>query len=115
MITLWAAACRTASPVPDLGDLYNQIARYHDQNTNAVIVIPGILGSKLTDPSTGQTVWGAFGGGAANPRKPDGARLIALPMEEGTPLRGLHDNVVPDGVLDKVRVKMVGLPFGLEA
>ena len=115
VVALWAAACRTASPVPDLSSLYGQIARYHDETTNPVIVIPGILGSKLTDPASGRTVWGAFGGGAANPQKPDGARLFALPMGEGEPLRELRDEVVADGVLDKIHVKMGFLPFQLKA
>ncbi len=74
MVALGAAACRTTSPAPDLSGLYGQVARYHDETTNPVIVIPGILGSKLIDPASGRTVWGAFGGGAANPQKSDGAR-----------------------------------------
>ena len=28
---------------------------------NPVILIPGLLGSKLIDPQTGHTVWGKFG------------------------------------------------------
>ena len=115
MVALGAVACRTTSPAPDLSGLYDQVARYHDETTNPVIVIPGILGSKLIDPASGRTVWGAFGGGAANPQKPDGARLVALPMREGEPLRELRDEVVPDGVLDKVHVKIAGLPFQLKA
>ena len=108
-------ACRTSNPVPDLGGLYDQAARHHHEFRNPAIIIPGILGSRLTDPASGRTVWGAFGGGAANPQKPDGALLASLPMREGVALGELRDGVVPDGVLDRIKVKMAGLPFQLKA
>jgi len=47
---------------------------------NPVVVIPGLLGTRLVDPDTGQVVWGAFGGGAASPKTPEGMRLLALPL-----------------------------------
>lgn len=93
---LWLVACASSSPIPDLGGLYNDLARYHGAERNPIIVIPGILGTKLIDPDTGQIVWGAFGGGAANPQRPEGARLLALPMREGAELEELGDTVIPD-------------------
>ena len=44
-------------------------------------------------------VWGAFGGGFADPSTPKGARLAALPMDEGTPLYHLRDAVETDAAL----------------
>ena len=114
-LTLLVTACASTAPAPDLGSLYNHAAQFHHEERNPVIVIPGVLGSKLIDPTTGQIVWGAFGGGAANPKRPEDARLIALPMAEGVPLSELKDVVVPDGVLDRLEVKMAGLPFSLKA
>lgn len=108
-------ACGSTAKVPDLGDLYNEVARYHDQQRNPIVVIPGLLGSKLVDPATGQVVWGAFGGGATNPQKPDGARLFALPMAEGRAIPELLDDVETDGVLEKISVKLAGLPIQLQA
>ena len=108
-------ACKTSHPVPDLGSIYDQAAKHHHEFRNPAIVIPGILGTRLTDPVSGRTVWGAFGGGAANPQKPDGALLAALPMREGATFDELRDDVVPDGVLDKLQVRMAGLPFQLKA
>lgn len=98
------------SPAPDLGGLYTRAAQAGDVTRNPVIVIPGILGSKLQDRESGRVVWGAFIGTYADPRRPDGARLVALPMGEGRPLRELRDGVEPAGVLDRVRVGILGLP-----
>ena len=98
---------------PDLRGLYNRSAQIHGMERNPVIVIPGTLGSKLVQSETEKVVWGAFGGGAANPQKPDGARLVALPMREGAALHELSDDVYPAGVLDRVKVKLFGMPLKL--
>ena len=80
-----------------------------------MIVIPGILGSRLVHEDSGTTVWGAFGGGFADPRTDDGARLVALPMQQGVPLSQLRDDVVPDQVLDRLQVNLLGMPLELGA
>lgn len=107
--------CNHGIPMPDLGDRYNRTAMYHGPDRNPVIVIPGILGSKLNHPPTGTRVWGAFEGGAADPGTAEGARLIALPMAPGKSLAELTDEVRPDGALDTVRLSVFGLPLELEA
>ncbi len=78
-------------------------------------MIPGILGSKLVDGETGRIVWGAFQPGYADPRTDSGARLVSLPLREGAPLRDLQDSVQPAGVLDRIRVNVLGLPVELNA
>jgi len=100
---------------PDLGGIYTQAAMRSHVEGNPVIVIPGILGSKLRDSETGQLVWGAFDGGEADPETPEGARLIAIPMKEGVPIDELTDSVRSDGALDRVKVKLFGLPLQLNA
>jgi hypothetical protein len=107
--------CTQPIPLPDLGDRYNRAAQYHGPDRNPVIVIPGILGSNLVDTDTGTQVWGAFEGGAADPGRAEGARLIALPMQIGVPLRELTDGVEPDGALETIRLSLFGLPFQVEA
>ena len=99
---------------PDLGGIYDRAAQYQHVERNPVIVIPGLMGSNLVDEA-GSVVWGTFIRKNANPRKPEGARLVALPMGEGASLHELTDAVWPNGVLDRVKVNFLGLPFQLGA
>ena len=75
------AAC-SRTPDADLALLYNPAAQHHGPDRNPIIVIPGLLGSRLRDPASGRIVWGAFDGNAADPGTADGARLVALPFTE---------------------------------
>ena len=100
---------------PNLGDLYNRAAQDHGVERNPVIVIPGLTGSRLFDSASGRVVWGAFAGDYAKPDRPADARLIALPMREGVRLAELQDDVVSDGVLDRLKVKLLGIPINLQA
>lgn len=107
--------CSPRPAAPDLDGLYSRAAAFEYPERNPVIVIPGILGSKLVDDATGTIAWGAFGGGAADPETPEGARLVALPMREGEPLASLTDGVRPAGALDRVKIDVLGLPLELTA
>jgi pimeloyl-ACP methyl ester carboxylesterase len=100
---------------PDLGNLYNELAQREDPHRNPIIVIPGILGSKLVDQDSGDIAWGAFGLGQVDPNTPKGARLVALPMAPGQPLRELHDNVQSAGALDRINFNFLGFPLQLDA
>lgn len=77
-------------------------ATSHDQRVNPIIVIPGIMGSKLIDESSGKMVWGSYGSGAIRHSSPDGMRTMSIPMSPGTPLVGLTDSVDQDGTLDRL-------------
>ena len=116
-ILLLAIGCRSVQIVnePDLARIYNDQAQSSALDRNPVIVIPGLTGSKLVDGESGRLVWGAFAGDYARPDKPEDARLIALPMREGVPLRELRDAVEPAGVLDRLRVSVLGIPINLQA
>ena len=109
------SACTTTEPVPDLGSIYNELAMHEDPHRNPVIVIPGLLGSKLVDQDTGDRVWGTFGLGQVDPNTATGARQFALPMGKGKNLKELHDNVISDGALDRVVVNFLGIPLELNA
>ncbi len=116
LVSAWlTAGCTSAVRGPELGGLYNRAAQEHGPDRAPVIVIPGILGSKLIDQPSGRIVWGAFADGYANPNRPDGARLLALPMAEGKTLAELTDQTVPDGALDRLKVSLLGLPVQLNA
>jgi len=104
-----------ASPPRSLNDIYVQSAQHHGPERNPVIVIPGILGSVLVEEATQRTVWGAFKRRTADPRTSDGVRLLALPIAADTPLDELRDGVVPDGVLDEVKLNLLGIPVAIRA
>ncbi len=111
---LSGAGCFMRPPTTELALIYNRSARDHGPRRNPIIVIPGILGSKLWDRPTDTAVWGAFEPGAANPQDPVGARQIALPIGDA-PLTELRDEVEANGVLDRVRVRMIGVPLEVQA
>lgn len=99
----------------DIGALYDRSAQSSELERNPVIVIPGVLGSKLGQRETERIVWGAFSRGYADPGTDDGARLVAIPMQEGVPLGELTDDVIPTGVLDTVQLDVLSLPVMLSA
>jgi pimeloyl-ACP methyl ester carboxylesterase len=114
-LIFFISACSSGVKSPDLGTLYNELARHEDPHRNPVIVIPGLLGSKLVDKDTNEMVWGTFGFGQVDPNTPTGARQFSLPMGKGKKLKDLRDNVKPDGALDRVVVNFLGLPLELNA
>jgi len=115
LVWIFLPACGSMYHIPDLGNLYNEQAQREDPHRNPIIVIPGLLGSKLVDQDSGKTVWGAFGLGQVNPNTPQGARLFGLPMAPGKKLKELQDNVKPAGALDRVIFNFLGFPLELNA
>jgi len=60
-------------------------------------------------------VWGAFTGKHADPGTARGARLAALPMQEGASLSSLQDSVRPNGAPGEIETSVLGLPVTLDA
>ncbi len=112
-VCLLLAAC--ASQPRELNAIYARSAQYHGPERNPIIVIPGILGSVLVEDETDRTVWGAFKRKTADPRTEEGTRLLALPIAAETPLSELRDGVRPDGVLDEIRLNLLGIPVAIRA
>jgi len=120
-------ACSTSSAQKvRIKDIYQQSAQYHLPDRNPIIVIPGILGSRLVDDDSGQTVWGAFRANFADPKTREGARLIALSIDTISEDAGAeyaehsHDkrkfgSVRPDGVLEDLQLNLVGFPISIQA
>ncbi len=110
---LLLTGCQThKAKMADLASIYDHAAQGIGPDRTPVVVIPGILGSKLVD-GDGTKVWGSFTFGAADPDFPIGARRLAIPMEMGVPLSQLRDEVYAQDVLDSVTVD-VGLLRGFE-
>ncbi|MCZ6727043.1 MAG: hypothetical protein O7A98_06755, partial [Acidobacteria bacterium] len=115
LLLLTGCATELLPKRPDIGQLYSRNAQSYGPDRNPVIVIPGFTGSKLVDPATGRVVWGTFAGDYAKPKRPADARLIALPMREGAALRELRDDVRSAGVLDRIKVTVLGISINLRA
>ena len=106
---------RTPMGRPDLSSIYRRASQLDDRQRNPIIVIPGILGSKLVVDDGRRVVWGEFGGNGIDPATGDGARLLALPIGEGKPLEELTDEVRVEGPLDALNVRVFGVPFQISA
>ncbi|MCP3958636.1 MAG: hypothetical protein GY719_12355 [bacterium] len=100
-LALLVTGCLATLVPPDFEDVYDPAAADHHPERNPVIVIPGFLGTRLVDAASETVVWGAVGGGYADPSTPEGARLVALSMRPEVP----SPQVVPDGVLDSFRIR----------
>lgn len=110
-VALLSSACTSKLSPPDLGSLYSKSAQYHGLERNPIIVIPGVLGSRLENSETGSTVWGAYTGKYANPKTEEGLKQLALPMEIGAELKDLKDKVKSTAVLDRIQVNLLGVPL----
>ncbi|MFK7743401.1 MAG: hypothetical protein AB8H80_24000 [Planctomycetota bacterium] len=81
LLALVMASCSSPRDhLPAVRDLYQKAAARHLRNP--VIVVHGILGSRLQERESGRTVWGAFTSDATDPNTPSGARALALPFED---------------------------------
>ncbi len=96
---------------PDLAELYQ--ASVENQDRNPVIVIPGLMGSRLVNRDTGQVVWGAFTRKAARLKKPEGMRQIMLDVWDVPDDFGpedvphLEDRLVATGPISRIKVNAV--------
>lgn len=104
-------SCSHRPAAPELGAIYNASARQSHVDRNPIIVIPGILGSKLVETADGQIVWGRFGNGAIDHSSVEGMRSLALPVSaSGWP----RDGVKAEGVLSELELAW-GLNFRFKA
>ncbi len=112
VVVLLLEGCKTGpTHRANLKKIYDKSAQYHKPDRNPIIVIPGILGSRLVDENSGTTVWGAFRRDYADPNTVDGSRLIALPFDAAS---SLASQVRPDGVLDSLELDFVGFPIRVQ-
>jgi len=107
------SACASTPKTADLKQIYDKSAQYHLPDRNPVIVIPGILGSRLVDDKTGKVVWGAFRAEYADPKTPEGVQLISLPLDPDN--RDKADFVHSDGVLEDLELSLAGFPIKIQA
>ncbi len=100
---------------PQLGRIYSRAAQSNDGHRNPIIVIPGMLGSKLVDPDSKHVAWGAFRIAALKKFRGEDAHLVALPMGFREPLSELRDNKIASGILDDFEIRILGIPVEVHA
>jgi hypothetical protein len=106
----------STAATPDLRDLYGQAARQNARTRNPVIVIPGVMGSRLIVPGRTIPIWGGDKrSDFVDHHDPIQARLFAHEMEMGTPLHLLTDDVEPDGSIYRLRAHRFGLSVQVKA
>ncbi len=110
-----ACGCVMGRPGASLAANFDSLAQRPDHERNPVIVIPGVLGSRLVDDATGKTVWGKYDGIRLLRRQADDLAAVALPMRQGASLSSLRDTVRSDGTLAYFELKVFGIPFELQA
>jgi len=113
LLLIGLTACTSSYKAPDLGGLYNSLVQNESPYRNPVVVIPGLMGSRLVEAQSHNVVWGAFGSGSVNPNSVHGAQLIGLPMAKGGKLNQLKDDIIPAGALDRAIISLFGYPLEL--
>jgi len=113
LITVFLAvvSCQPAYKSPDLAGLYNNLVQNENPYRNPVILIPGLLGSKLIDRQSQKMVWGHFGFEPYVANSGSSKKRIALPMQVGKPLSELTVDIVPAGALDRIIFNFLGYPL----
>jgi len=123
LILMLGACSSSLKQKVNLRNIYQQSAQYHLPDRNPIIVIPGILGSRLVDEQSGKTVWGAFRANYTNPNTRHGTQLIALSLDalgDDHAKEHGHDTrqfgyVRPNGVLENLELNLAGFPITIQA
>jgi len=100
--------------MPELGEIYTASAQYENATRNPVIVVPGMMGSKLQHGETGRILWGVFNNKSIDPDVADDVRLLCCPID-GSHLDEFDDGVVAPGVIDTLEIEIAGLSLSHQA
>lgn len=93
VVSIVSSACISARRTPNLENIF-ATARSRS-GKRPVIVIPGILGSELINPKTGETVW------------PSAFRTSQEGLPISPDLASNHDDLVPGKIIETVRLARV--------
>jgi pimeloyl-ACP methyl ester carboxylesterase len=98
-----------------IGPIEKKSMEYQGPLRNPIIVVHGFLGANLVNARTGVNVWGEFKGQDVLNLSEERMRSLALPMRPGVGLNDLSDDVLPDGLLDTVKVKFFNFTYKQQA
>ncbi len=94
-----------------IGPIEKMEIAYQGIYRNPIIIVHGFLGSNMIDKKTKQNLWGEFKGMDGFIISNEKMRALAIPMKIGKPLSELDDDTVPNGMLDTVTVRIMGVSF----
>jgi len=101
--------CGGIPKLPDVQSLYRYTSDIDPTLRRPLITMPGALGSRLRQGKDGPYLWGGPNRLSADPDSAEDARLIALPIGEGSePLSSLTDGVRTNGVLRQAHISVLG-------
>ena len=100
--------------MPQMSSIYQPTVNLENSIRNPVIVIPGMMGSRLRDQSSGRLVWGVFDSQSIDPDVPSDLRIISCPID-GENLDTFDDGVEAIGVLSTLKIKFIGLSINSRA
>jgi len=106
---------KTAHDKPKLDKIYSRAAKVDGPMRNPVIVIPGMMGSKLVDPTTGRVLWGVFTSKSVDPSIAEDAKLISYPLKANPNTTSKKNTVTPAGVLGTLEINYAGIDFSQKA
>lgn len=112
---LWTGCVTQKLSTKELKSIYKDGAKQSDLIRNPVIVIPGILGSKLYDTQTEREVWGVFNNRYTEPNTEKNAQSIALPLNLVNGHYFAKDSIVSTGALDRIKFSVLGIPLAPRA
>ena len=96
----------------EIGSIYEHAAALNLTDRNPIVFIPGVMGSKLVETKSAQSVWGEFNRSYVDPTQGANRRLIALPMERGVPLDRLKSTTEADGTVAEARPRRLPVAVG---
>ena len=108
IVSQWIPGQMEKKLMPEFGTIYQRSATLDNTIRNPVIVVPGMMGSKLQHKSDKRIVWGVFDNESIDPNLPEDVRLLACPIH-GADLDEFDDGVYASGVLDTLKINLVGL------
>lgn len=104
-------ACAALPRAPNLDSIYGRAAEIQGPERRPLVSVPGTLGSRLVDRTSGNAIWGGEFALSADPSDPANFRLLALPIGQiDDAHHRLRDNVRPDGILKTAYASVLGVP-----
>ncbi len=112
-IDAWLPGQMMKKSMPELEVIYQPSVTLENNLRNPVIVIPGMMGSRLETPE-GRIVWGVFSNKSIDPDNEDDVRLLCCPID-GTDLSDFDESIIATGVLDSLTIEIAGLSLSQQA